>query len=187
MTAMHPNHFISSLLNWVAFAALFVFFSDNAVTHRKAQTLADGSVAFAPSKRSLLARFVLVAYTIYASIDQLTHAHRRPFSVESGLTMGIMAVTLLFQSPKTIVVTPDGIEQIPRFGKIRRIRWMEIAEINTGEKSKIVTITGADGTKIVHTPVLPDRTRLLIELKHHCGKNLPSDFPRETLPTSEQA
>jgi hypothetical protein len=38
---------------------------------------------------------------------------------------------------------------------------------------------GSEGTKIVHNRVLPDRPRLLSELRLHCGDELPSDFPRE--------
>jgi hypothetical protein len=77
--------------------------------------------------------------------------------------------------------------QISWPGRNRRIRWAEIAEINTGEKSRTVTITGGNGTKIIHTRSLPDRPRLLMELKHYCGENLPPDFPRETIPAHERA
>jgi hypothetical protein len=44
-----------------------------------------------------------------------------------------------------------------------------------------VTIIGADGTKIIHSRQLPDRPRLLMELKIHCAEKLPSDFPREPI------
>ena len=54
----------------------------------------------------------------------------------------------------------------------------------TGEKSRTVTITGADGIKIVHSRQLPDRPRLLWELKQHCGEQLPADFPRERVSSS---
>ena len=48
-------------------------------------------------------------------------------------------------------------------------------------KIRTVTITGADGTKIVHNRQLPNRPCLLVELKQHCGEKLPSDFPREPI------
>ena len=57
----------------------------------------------------------------------------------------------------------------------KRVCWGE-----TGKEQHDV-ITGSDGTKIIHSRVLPARPRLLIELRHYCGRNLPSDFPREPI------
>jgi hypothetical protein len=45
----------------------------------------------------------------------------------------------------------------------------------------MVTVTGKDGTKIIHSPMLADRPRFLLELKRHCGEELPPDFPREPI------
>jgi hypothetical protein len=95
--------------------------------------------------------------------------------------LGILAMMFIFTFPETIVVTDNGLEQISWLWKKKQIRWADIVEINTGEKSRTVTITGADGTKIVHSRQLPDRSRLLMELRVHCGENLPSDFPREPI------
>jgi hypothetical protein len=39
----------------------------------------------------------------------------------------------------------------------KQIGWADILETNSGEKSRTVTITGADGTNIVHSRQLPDR------------------------------
>jgi hypothetical protein len=86
---------------------------------------------------------------------------------------------IAFTFPDTIIVKADGLEQIAWLRRRRQIRWADIVEINTGEKGRTVSIIGADGTKIVHSRQLPDRPRLLMELKKHCGENLPSDFPRE--------
>lgn len=83
--------------------------------------------------------------------------------------------------PGTIVITADGLEQVHWLWKNKLIQWSEIEEINTGEKSRAVTITATNGTKIVHSRQLPDRPRLLFELKQHCGENLPPDFPREPI------
>jgi hypothetical protein len=94
-------------------------------------------------------------------------------------SLGILAVMILFPFPETIIVTTDGLKQISWLWKNRQIRWVEIVEINTGEKSRTVAIKGADGTKIVHSRQLPDRPGLLLTLKDHCGENLPPDFPRE--------
>jgi Bacterial PH domain len=85
--------------------------------------------------------------------------------------------TWLMIDKHSVWIASDGLQQVSWLWKNKRIRWEDIVEINTGGKSRTVTITGSDGTKIVHSRVLPDRPRLLIELRHHCGENLPSDFP----------
>jgi hypothetical protein len=76
-------------------------------------------------------------------------------------------------------VTANGLKQIFWLWKNKQIHWADIVEINTGEKIGTVTITGANGTKIVHSRQLPDRLTFLRALKDHCGEKLPPDFPRE--------
>lgn len=82
--------------------------------------------------------------------------------------------------PGTIVVADDGLEQRYWFRMDKRIGWKNIEEIKS-VKWSTVTITGTDGTKIVHSPMLADRPRFLLELKRHCGEELPPDFPREPI------
>ena len=90
-------------------------------------------------------------------------------------------IAILCSFPGTVVITGSCLQQVYWFRRNKRIRWQEIVEINTGEKSHTVIITGADGTKIVHVRQLADRRRLLLELKNHCGEELPPDFPREPI------
>ena len=95
--------------------------------------------------------------------------------------LGMLALVVAFSFPHTIIVMADGLQQITWLRRKKQIHWGDIVEINTGERSRAVTITGADGTRVVHTHQLPDRPRLLMELKVHCGENLPPDFPRESV------
>ena len=83
-----------------------------------------------------------------------------------------------------VVIAVDGLEEVYWLRRRKRIQWKGIVEISTGEKSRTITITGADGTRIVHSPQLPDRPQLLLELKNLCGENLPPDFPRK--PSTEE-
>jgi hypothetical protein len=94
---------------------------------------------------------------------------------------GLAAVALILDLPASIVVSAEGLEQIYWFRRRKRIRWNDIVEIESGQKDGTVTITSADGTKIVHSRFLADRRRFLLELKQYCGDELPQDFPREPI------
>lgn len=148
---------------------------------RCAEVLQDGSVEFTPNRRSFFAWPALVVYLIYATISRMMHIQGSPLNLMIAVFLGILTVMIVVSFPAKIIVASDGLQQVSWLWKNKRIRWEDIVEINTGGKSRTVTITGSDGTKIVHSRVLPDRPRLLVELWHHCGENLPSDFPRERI------
>jgi hypothetical protein len=134
---------------------------------------------FAPNRRAFLAWPVVVAYSAYVTITQLTYSHGRPIQLMMTVGLGAIAVMITLTFPETIIVTADGLEQISWLWKTKLIHWADIVEINTGNKSRTVTITGVGGTKIVHFRQLPDRLTFLRALKDHCGEKLPPDFPRE--------
>jgi hypothetical protein len=181
MIGMHFIRIARELSVFVLTAAVLYSVWGSANKHRKAEVLQDGRVEFTPNMRSFWAWPLLVVYSIYATISQVMHIQRSPLSLMSAALIGTITVMIAISFPAKIIVASDGLEQISWLWKNKRIRWDEIVEINTGEKSRTVTITGADGTRIVHGHQLPDRPRLLIELRHHCGENLPSDFPREPI------
>ena len=95
---------------------------------------------------------MLVIYLIYATISQLMHIHGKPMNILIASGFGIFTLAIAFSSPKTVTIRADGLEQISWLWKNRRIRLADIVEINAGKESRTVTITGADGTKIVHSP-----------------------------------
>ena len=121
-----------------------------------------------------------MVYLTFATVRELIHVPRSPLGLITAAVVVIITVTSAVSFPATIIVANNGLEQVSWLWKNKHIRWSEIAEINTGEKSRTVTITGADGTRIVHDRQLADRPRLLIELKQHCGESLPQDFPLES-------
>jgi hypothetical protein len=187
---MIGKHFISvaqHLLASVLVGAALMSFWSGADKHRKANVLQGGEVAFAPNRRSYWAWPLVVGYLVYATVRGLMHIHVGWLNLDIAVTLGGLAVLLAFPFPERILVTSDGLEQFSWLWKNKRIRWEDIVEVNTGETSRTVTITAVDGTKIIHSPRLPDRTRLLTELKHHCGENLPADFPREPLPLDQES
>jgi len=144
---------------------------------RKASALPDGSIDFSPNRRSLWASPLVVAYLIYGLVSLLMHIHGSLLNIMIAVVFGLLLFTIASSFPDTITVTDNGLDQAAWLRRHKRIRWAAIVEIKAG--GGMVTITGADGTKIVHTHQLPDRPRLFAEIKRHCGENLPSDFPDE--------
>jgi hypothetical protein len=164
---------------WIVTAAVLISIAGSADRQRKALVLRGGRIEFSPNRRAFWAWPLLVVCLVCATISQLKGRHGRPLDLIIAASLGILAMMIILTFPETIIVTDNGLEQISWLRKNKQIRWGDIVEINTGEKSRTVTITGADGTKIVHSRQLPDRPRLLMELKNRCGEKLPPDFPRE--------
>jgi hypothetical protein len=160
-------------------AAILLLLWGSADKQRNARAGRDGRTKFAPNRRAFWAWPFMVAYSVYVTVTQLTYSHGRPLQLMIAVGLGVIAVMIIFTFPGTIVATADGLEQISWLWKKKQIHWADIVEINTGERGRTVTITGADGTKIVHSYQLPDRPGLLKALKDHCGEQLPPDFPRE--------
>jgi hypothetical protein len=167
------------LLLFVLMAALAILIG--ARNRRSARDLGDGRIEFAPSPMTLVALAVIVTFFAYQAIDFSKRSHGRPFGLVNAAFAGLVALVLLGGFPGTVIVSSHSLQQVYWFWRNKYIRWEDIVEINTGKKNRTVTITGADGTKIVHSRADADRSRLLLELKQHCGENLPQDFPREPI------
>lgn len=181
MIDQHHIWIARDLFAGVLFAVTFIAIWGSADKQRKAVVLPDGSVAFTPNRRSFIAWPMLMVYLVYVTVSLAMHTGRSPFNVMMAVGFGIGTVMFATVFPGSILVKREGLQQVSWLWKNKRVRWEDIVEINTGAKSRIVTITGSDGTKIVHSPVLPDRARLLNELRQNCGDKLPSDFPREPI------
>lgn len=147
--------------------------------NRKATPLNDGRLSFSPNRRALLAWLLIEGDLAWVAIYHWRHAHGN-FDFATAALWTVLFGSLFVMVPETILVGPEGLEQVFWFSRNKRIRWGEIVEINTGEKSEMITIKSAKGTTIVHSKRLPDRERLLREISQHCGDELPSDFPRES-------
>jgi hypothetical protein len=165
---MHWKHFIwiaRELAVWIVTAVVLISFLGGADKQRRARVLHDGRIEFIPNRRAFWAWPLIVAYLAWATVNQLVYSHGRPLNLVTAACLGILAVMIAFSFPGTIIVTADGLEEISWLRENEQIRWADNVGINTGEKSHTVTITGADGTKIVHSRQLLDRPRLLAELR----------------------
>ena len=184
---MHGKHFIDfvrPVAELIAGALVAWCFLADAPKDRKANVSRTGCVEFAPNHRATGAWLILLAFFVYLAPARFIHMGDHLFSIVTAVAFASVAIALLISFPGNILADSEGLQQTYWIWKSKRIRWAEIVEINTGDKSRTVTITGADGTKIVHSRQLPDRPRLLWELKRHCGEQLPADFPRETVSSS---
>jgi Bacterial PH domain len=180
--SMNWKHFIEiarGLLFLTLTVALLMCLWGSSDKQRKARPLEEGRIEFTPNRRAFWAWPVLVVYLIYATIHRLMHIDGRPYNILILVTFIMATAMIAAPFPASIIVTADGLEQVSWLWKNKRIRWADIVEVNTGGASHTVTITSADGTKIIHSSQLPDRSGLLMAIKNHCGENLPSDFPRE--------
>ena len=169
---------IIHLLFWIAVVLVLAGMLKN---RGAAKILTGGQIEFAPRWFVVWAWIFLVLRMIFIVPNYLKQGLGKPWDFVIGASLGVAVLGFLCEIPGTLIVSSGGIEQVFWLWRNKKMRWDEIVEINTGEKSKgsTVTVMGADGTKIVHSGQLPDRPRFLLELRQHCGENLLPDFPRE--------
>ncbi len=166
------------VLFWVA--AIWMLLRD-ADAKRSASMDGYGRIQFSRNGVAFLAWILITTDLAWWAIRDFLSSGGKPFGIVNGAGLGLLVVLFLADFPGTIVTTSEGLEQLYWLRRNKRIQWRDIVEVNTGAKSRTVTITGSDGTKIVHSTQLADRPRLLLELKQYSGDNLPPDFPREPL------
>jgi hypothetical protein len=168
-------------------AGMLVYLLGSSDKWRRANPLQDGSIEFTPNVRSFWVWPVVVTYLTYATISCVSNLHGRPVNIVLAVYMGVLTVMIASSFPGSIIVTAQGLQQIFWLWRDKRIKWEDIVEINTGGTDRTVTIKSTNGTKITHRSQLPDRPRLLMEIKHYCGTNLPSDFLLESLTMPRQS
>ena len=171
-------HGTAVLLLWIIFAWMVL---GRTGKRGSARVLSDDRVEFAQDRIAFWGWLLMFMYTAWVAAKTLMKDPVNPWNFITAACLGFMALSFLFSIPGAVVTTDDGLEQIYWFWRNKRIRWKDIVEINAGEKSQTVEVTSADGTKIVHSRFLADRKRFLLELKEHCGEELPPDFPREPI------
>ncbi len=162
---------------WVALVLVVLSLSGHLNNRRLAKVLDDGRVEFAPSWIGVSAWIFIALRLALGAARELTQDMAHPWSFTAGALLGLVVLGSFFGLPGTIVVTIEGLVQVYWLRRNTCIRWNEIVAIKTGETGGTVTVSGRDGTQIVHSRGIADRPRLLQELKRHCGENLPSDFP----------
>lgn len=151
----------------------------NARKGRTARVHSDGRIEFAPNGAAYVAWPLVAGVVVWWFVRNLMDYKRGFFELWIEACFGLCAFAVLTMFPSTVVVSGEGLEQVYWLRKNIRISWNNIVEINTGKKERTITIVAADGTKIEHSSRLADRPRLLLELRQHCGQDLPEDFPSE--------
>ena len=167
-------HWSVNLLFWVALAVVIVSMFSN---RRSATVHSNDTVEFAPSWFGVWALMYVAMRMCFISWSYLRHGVTEPLTFVTGALLGLSSVGLVFALPGTVLATNSGLEEITWLWRNKRIRWDKIVEINTERKGSTITVVGADETKIIHSRRLPDRSRFLLEIRRHCGENLPADFP----------
>jgi hypothetical protein len=174
-------NWVSHFLFWGALAGVvFGFFGNRS----HARVLSGSRVEFTQDRISLCGWLYLVVNMAWLAVKNVMKSHGNPWDFVIPVMLVSCALMFLFAIPGKVVVSEDGIEEVHWLRKRKRILWKDIVEIESGQKDRMVTITGADGTRIIHSCFLADRPRLLMELKRHCGHELPPDFPREPIDVS---
>jgi hypothetical protein len=149
-----------------------------------AKLLSGGRIEFAPDRIGLWAYPLTIAYSVWLAVRALMQSHGNLSVFLSPAVFELIALSLLFSFPGTIIVTTEGLEQVYWLRKHKLIRWRDVEEIEINGKNSMfatIRVAGTDGTMIAHSYQLADQPRLLLEIQKHCGENLPPDFPREPL------
>src|SRR5579863_583467 len=143
----HGMHWTDRALFW-AFAVLMllailrVFRPTGHAKERR-----DGSLYFGLSWVGLcsygffVAATPLVARGIHWSIDRL------PPDSLAWIFVGIVVSAVFFDSPNTILVNSESVQQVRWLLPNKRIRWTEIVEINAEKRDGSVAIKDGKGTK----------------------------------------
>jgi hypothetical protein len=163
------------LLVFAAVAVLAVLLALGRIGNRGSARFGDGKVSFPPSGASLGSELVLIAFLIQSAVRHLLRGHGAAMDWVVQGALLVCSLAMITTLPGTIVVTDEGLEQVYWFRRRIRLPWDRIVEVKLNPRT--VAIHGEEGTKIVHTGQQVDRARLLVEIKHHCGEELPPEFP----------
>jgi len=145
---------------------------------------AEGLIEFPPSPMGHFC-FVMMAASLPLSLEgAFLHSRLTVFDFIMTSYVLLIAITICLSVPGTISIDPEEITQRFWFRKNRHVRWKDIVEVKTTKRGPI-EITSNNRTKISHSSFLAGRGRFLLEIKKHCGDELPADFPREPLAESE--
>jgi hypothetical protein len=171
--ALAWNLLFAAVFGTLAVVAVLLFLGR--IGNRGSARFRNGKAEFPPSPASLWSGLVIIGFLLGSAVLHLIRNHGSvpDLLIQGALLVG--ALTLLSTVPGTILVTDEGVEQVYWIRKRVRISWDNIVEVKLDPRT--VTIQAEDGTRIVHTRQQVDRARLLVELKHHCGDELPPEFP----------
>jgi hypothetical protein len=143
---------------------------------RKALETEAGRLEFAPNRRSYWGVYLFIACMVYVVVATLIGGIKSGSSLAPTVMCLGFILLLLVAFPGTIVSDNNGLGQIYWIRGEKRIAWNEVRTITFNEKKHELKIVGKGGTKILHSRQLPDRERLVLELKKHCAEKLPAEL-----------
>jgi hypothetical protein len=175
---MHGRALAMNLLYALFFGALAVLallLFLGRIGNRGSARFRNHRVEFPPCRASFWSGLVIVAFLMASAVQHLVRDHSSvaDWLIQSLLLAG--ALWILSTLPGTILVTDEGLEQVYWFRRRTRLSWDHITEVKLDTRT--VVVQGDNGRRIVHTGQQVDRARLLVEIKHHCGDELPPEFP----------
>lgn len=146
-----------------------------------AELSSNGNVRFAPRWWFVCAWVYILIRFAFIGSGYLRTGLKEPLQFTTGALIWIAAIGALLSLPGILVVSNEALEERNWVLRNKRILWTEIQEIQTEKRGSAITVIGSGRRKILHTNMYPDRTRFLLEIKRHCGDDLPPDFPNEKL------
>ena len=162
--------FIGAFVVLLVLSRLIVSGADE---ERKALETENGRLEFTPNRRGYWATYLFIACLSYVLVASLVNG------IKSGMAPAVLCAgfiaLLLAAFPGSVIVDKNGLGQVYWLRGEKRIAWSDVSKVSVDEKKHEVKILGKFGTKIVHTRQLPDRERLLQELKTHCSEKLPAE------------
>lgn len=174
--------FLAVAFLWIA-ARLIVAAAD---TDREARVSGD-SIYFEPNRRNFWGIYMFAAGMGYGAIAALVSGLNSVSGVLTFLFCLGFAFLIFAVFPGTIVSGPNGLEQRYWLSKTKKIKWDDVKKIDVNEKKNTLTIYSALGTKIQHTKILPQRDRLVAELRAHCASKLPASLAPQGIPMPQSA
>ncbi|HUB31106.1 MAG TPA: hypothetical protein VL967_15480 [Terracidiphilus sp.] len=168
---------LGSLVILFVLARLIVSTADD---ERQAQET-DGGLEFTPNRRSFWGVYVFVAFMGYVAVSSLFNGLKSALDfLPAGLSVCFILL-LLAAFPGSIRSDQKGLEQAYWLRGRRRIAWSDVVRVTVNDKKIEIKISGKGGTKILHSRQLPDRARLIDELKRHCNEKLPAELAQKSV------
>ncbi len=153
----------------------------DAAMDRTAVEKQGGRIEFFVNRRCFWGVYVILTLMSYPILMFVVTGFKSPIGLWLISFCGGCMLLLLMSFPGTIFLNDEGLEQTYWVGRKKRIQWKQVRWILIDEKRKRVTITGSNGHKIVHMRQLPDKARMLAELRAHCPEKMPAEAEQRAL------
>jgi hypothetical protein len=147
--------------------------------HRQAQESGDGSLEFTPNRRSYWGVYLFIVFMAYVAVSSLFAGIKAATDLLPAFLSVSFILLLLAAFPGTIRADEKGLEQAYWLRGRKSVAWNEVWRITVNEKKSEVKIVAKSGKKILHSRQLPDRARLIEELRKRCNEKLPAELAQK--------